>query len=464
MIQHVVKRQVFDLIIEQSLNAFHIQEQVSRQFRNQIQPMLNRIFDDRTATEEITAIDRLEINLGIIDMEEIETEIWTKGLKEKIEKLLDGLSVPQSYIGKRTSLPLRISLMKEWFYYMQQGYLNWTRITLDEDWPKLVLEALAVDYDGAEQLRRIILNEGPPLTRIVSQHSAAFLLSVVEVLTAQKHATLPDAIDKMVARTLRDNLKQELPVPISERQLKKECWMLMLQNAANKKLTDTSTLTTQELNGLIMTKSEPGKQIENKEWTDKNELRNTEPKKRPAIGTNKTEHKSAIPMDADGIIVENAGIVILHAFLKTGFGRMGLLDGNQFKDVAAKEKALFLLHYMATGKKEAEEFELVIPKIICDFPLEQAVDIMTEIKEEQYTEADSLLDAVISQWEKLQNPSREALREGFLRRSGKLSERNQEDLVQVEKSAIDVLMNYLPWSVSLIMLPWRKELLRVEWC
>jgi hypothetical protein len=121
------------------------------------------------------------------------------------------------------------------------------------------------------------------------------------------------------------------------------------------------------------------------------------------------------------------------------------------------------LHYLATGKREAEEHELVIPKVICDFPLEQAVNTSIEIATELYKEADELLDAVISQWEKLQNASHGALREGFLQRPGKLSERNQEDLIQVEKSSIDILLNYLPWSLSLIMLPWRRELLRVEW-
>jgi hypothetical protein len=44
-----------------------------------------------------------------------------------------------------------------------------------------------------------------------------------------------------------------------------------------------------------------------------------------------------------------------------------------------------------------------------------------------------------------------------------LTEKNGESLIRVEKNSIDILLDYLPWSLSMIMLPWRNELLRVDW-
>ena len=57
----------------------------------------------------------------------------------------------------------------------------------------------------------------------------------------------------------------------------------------------------------------------------------------------------------------------------------------------------------------------------------------------------------------------EALREGFLQRVGKLVNRNDRLVLFMETSAIDVLLDYLPWNLSIIKLPWLKDLLYVEW-
>jgi len=74
-----------------------------------------------------------------------------------------------------------------------------------------------------------------------------------------------------------------------------------------------------------------------------------------------------------------------------------------------------------------------------------------------------LLENVIRTWEKIGNTSIDGLRQGFLRRDGKLSERGGRLYLQMEISGIDVLLDYLPWNLSIVKLPWMKEILFVEW-
>ena len=74
-----------------------------------------------------------------------------------------------------------------------------------------------------------------------------------------------------------------------------------------------------------------------------------------------------------------------------------------------------------------------------------------------------MLEAVIEQWPVLKNTSIAGLREAFLQRNGKLFSKNDKLHLQVEASTLDVLLDQLPWNLSMIKLPWMKGLLRVDW-
>ncbi len=86
-----------------------------------------------------------------------------------------------------------------------------------------------------------------------------------------------------------------------------------------------------------------------------------------------------------------------------------------------------------------------------------------EFSEEELEEALHLLTVVIGKWEVLKRTSIEGLREGFLQRKGKLTEQESGILLQVERGSIDLLLDQLPWNISMIKLPWMNRLLRVDW-
>jgi hypothetical protein len=190
----------------------------------------------------------------------------------------------------------------------------------------------------------------------------------------------------------------------------------------------------------------------------------------PDLATNlfANPHKQSVKhaediIDEDGIFVQQAGIVLLHPFLSQFFKRISVVNNGQFIDAISHRKALYLMHYMATGQTDAEEYELLIPKILSAYPLDDTVEKDIEITDEEFTEANELLLSAISQWEILKNTSPDGLREGFLQRNGKLYTNNGKLHLQVEVNSIDVILDYLPWNLSIIKLPWMKEVLRVEW-
>lgn len=168
-------------------------------------------------------------------------------------------------------------------------------------------------------------------------------------------------------------------------------------------------------------------------------------------------------IDDEGVFARHAGIILLHPFLNSFFKRLEMVHDKEFANLMAHQKALHLLYYLSTGQKHPDEYELVIAKVLCAYPLQQPVETDIELTEMELNEANDLLIAAIVQWEVLKNSSAAALREGFLQRNGKLFSKSDKLYLQVEKSAIDVLLDRLPWNLSMIKLPWMNEMLRVEW-
>ena len=201
------------------------------------------------------------------------------------------------------------------------------------------------------------------------------------------------------------------------------------------------------------------------EGADKAEIRPDEITESPDAEDPEEAHPASDSNDLDeeGLYGRYAGLVLLHPFLSTFFSRLHLWDGGGFISLAARQQAVLLLHYLATGEKEAPEYELVFPKLLCGFRLEAPLPKKRDLPEAAFEEADELLQNVLLRWEKLKNSSVGGLREGFLQRTGKLFNRNGRLVLLLESSAIDVLLDYLPWNLSIVKLPWLKDLLYVEW-
>jgi len=172
-------------------------------------------------------------------------------------------------------------------------------------------------------------------------------------------------------------------------------------------------------------------------------------------------HSKESPDAEEGIYVENAGLVLLHPFLPRFFHGLGVAVEDR---LLKAEKALALLHFLATGRTDAPEYELLLPKVLCGLPIETVVERNEPLNTSEHEEATALLEAVVHHWTALGNSSADALRGTFLFRPGKLMRRGaQEWLLQVEKRTVDILLDQLPWGLSMIKLPWMMDMLWVEW-
>ncbi len=494
--QHLIKKQVIALDMPKSAKSFEVQQTMRNIYLQKILPLLEQVFDELSDEEETIFIDQLEIDLGNISESDIALDKWDLKIVSGITgQLYKKINIKKEKPGAHELKSL--SVCSQWLFYMEKGFLPWNTLHTNEAWYLQVLEALATDYIRVSELRYLITSNPSVIKRIAEQHPYTFLLKLVEILTAEKQNELADAV--LALQQFLSEMKRFDIIADHPSALQKNIWRQIIGLAAveGRKLTqhelvekailfylpDISIISTMVAKGLVipsaispvlkkiaaqpeqsLKKTEADgteKHTKEKELEKDGEMNIEMRQVQQDENTNNEMYDKQV--DEEGIFVLNAGTVLLHAFLTTLLNRLQLVNNGRFANEEAQQKALYLVHYLATGKNNAEEHELIVPKILCAWNLNNPVEKEVELTTEEINEAENMMRSAIEQWTVLKNTSVDGLREGFLQRNGKLYTRNGNLYLQVEHKAIDILLDQLPWNLSIIKLPWMKEILRVEW-
>jgi len=176
-----------------------------------------------------------------------------------------------------------------------------------------------------------------------------------------------------------------------------------------------------------------------------------------------------VPGADTGIYISNAGLIILAPYFRHFFSNLGLLNGKEFASREAAWKAIHLVQHACGFKKESgeegwSEHELVFNKLICGVPIQDPVPETMELTEQERTEVVELLQAVISNWTIMSRSSVFALQSTFLQKKGRLSKTGNDWELLVERdSAVEILIDKLPWGISMIKLPWNVYTIHTQW-
>ena len=83
--RHIIKQQILDLRVGANVQAFELQNKLSTLYRSKIIPLIESYCNQLSDPDRIHRIDRLDLDLGTIDLQTLETEI--------VQKVADRLSV-----------------------------------------------------------------------------------------------------------------------------------------------------------------------------------------------------------------------------------------------------------------------------------------------------------------------------------------------------------------------------------
>ncbi|MEQ1353488.1 MAG: contractile injection system tape measure protein [Candidatus Acidiferrum sp.] len=165
------------------------------------------------------------------------------------------------------------------------------------------------------------------------------------------------------------------------------------------------------------------------------------------------------------LMVTHAGLILLHPFLSHFLESTGTkqpADAGLSPFVLPRAAALLCL--LATGEEEVYEYDLVFIKILLGLkPNEPLCVAAGWVTESDRHEVETLLHSAITHWAALKNTSVAGLRATFLNRQGLLREDESGWKLQVERAAFDVLLGQLPWSISVVKLPWMPWPIYTEW-
>lgn len=186
------------------------------------------------------------------------------------------------------------------------------------------------------------------------------------------------------------------------------------------------------------------------------------PENKPVSSVQKENEKEDVEAEKN-IYIHNAGLVIVFPFLQQLFERLELMKEGVFISAAAAYRAVHILQYVVTGETGHPEYHLALNKLLCGVAGSRPLERNVEVSDDEKAVCDGMLSAIIQQWTIVNNSSIEAIRESFLQRGGRITAGDDAWRLVVEKKGIDVLMDHLPWPISVIRLPWMEKPLYVTW-
>jgi len=489
--KHLIGKQVLQMEIGPSENAYALQQRFSEMIWKELSPRLSDLFDRFAGEDEVLRLDKIELDLKEINFETSNNDAIIK----KIIALLEvKLSHHKTLIASKASPDFkpefeniaysrRDYVFQLWLYWLEKGVLPPYALELQRDWMPMVLETLAMEHRAISALTETLRNDSNALQRLILQHKKKDLRSITELYTGLPQLRLLDFLAEFQVYFQREEKTARL-LKTNYRELEIQFWKLIFgevilksKKLDSKQLIEKSLITHPEEFLRIMAESLENKKRDSSSVLSfhlraiKSELNKTQEvresqsreivdKERGVETQKKLENKGEIETPQ---FLKNAGLVLLHPFLSRLFEKLKLLDKMRFKDFNSQNKAVLLLQFMASGESPVSEYELLLPKFLCGMPANLPLDYTIQLTKRDKKEANVLLEAVIENWGALGGTTPDGLREGFLIRDGKLYNKDSGWKLIVEPKTIDILLDRVPWNLSHIKLPWMEELLKVEW-
>lgn len=520
---HIIDRLQIELNVPNPNRAHKLQEKVSSVLRQELEPTLDRLFD-RISGDETVVIDKLELDLGSFAETELKHNFIGE-LQQKIEIKLSDLTRSDLQFEEEVRKYSKSELYFETLsHYLLTGTYPWfvsqhpddsvlfdparlSQTLLSEDKDNLLRFIGKHASDSDFRKRLIYLLDDKQFNELIGQKKVnenfnklwnvlqnaeadrdrlefamkeVQLASSAEITSSDrllniflKTYSMHGGLEQLLTRLAQsagqlDSLKDgPLATP-----LKEIVGLLRLQQLLRKEY-ETETQFSNALKGVpgvgsvkeylkkiqrAGLESEELKAIESEiaQIIDKKidsglSSRDKEEKRRPKVPVEKKFY------------ITNAGLILLWPFLPRFFRKLELTADRQFIDDRSRYKAIHILQYMSSGDLSTYEYIMVLNKLLCGYPVDRPFPSAVDFSENEIHEADSLIESVVGQWEALKNTSVEGFRKSFLQRDARLKEVPKHWELQVESKGFDILLDKLPWGISVVRLPWMDKPIYVDW-
>lgn len=167
--------------------------------------------------------------------------------------------------------------------------------------------------------------------------------------------------------------------------------------------------------------------------------------------------------DSQIIVINNAGLVLYWPFLTQFYERLALLKDGEFVDNESRNRAVYLLQYLAYNQTDFPKYKLVLNRLLVGMTLVDNLSSPIRLTNKEIEVSKSLMYGMINNWEKVKDSTPEGVQETFIKREGLLTIMEEKSELTIEKKGVDVLLDFLPWDISIIKLLWMPNPIHVTW-
>lgn len=424
---------------------------------------------DRYFSESFYQVDSLSVQLDVKqeDLPRLET-LLQEALKQKIEAIAP--------VKQSTSKPERLQQLssdqyakKLAIHFLRAGRLPWwAQSAAMEEIARWLENIQAAEWKTI--MKREIERSDSVLGRLAKQFPDVLVRQLIR--KSYKHSSQADEVLSLLA--VIKAFTGQLDLPYGQREKLMRRLHVQALRAALHPSQDGQEITA-NLIATVLQAVQTDEDISKwKQWLKENghpsqwttQMDEMLGRGKESVGEHSTENAEDSDdqsVEEENFAVGNAGLVLLHPFIETLFENLGLLENDTFRNKDVRERAVCLLHHLCCGGDEFPEHELLFAKFLCGWPFSKPVDRFLPISEYEKQECRSVLESAVDHWDALKNTSVEELRSGFLMREGILKKESFGWSLYLEEQAQDVLLEQLPWGLSVIKLKWMDEMLTVQW-
>jgi len=463
-----------------------LQDRFSEFQINELLLALEDVCDQLAEHDQLVKIDKLEIDLGVIPIYNLEQSLKKGILSQFREQVQKHILTQTSWDDKQIAESADLRHLEALLYFFEFGTLPWWHSRSVINIAGLAEKVIANSSLKLHKEILPLLERKIPGQRIAETFSIFQLLDLIKIKDKREILQIWEELDLLASKGLiqllaftefkrlgylkilcgvRLDENRDLKVTRVKSAIMESLLQLMPE------LVDSLVVEKELKNISLPEKSQLMKvllEMDDSEIKKKNRILKSTKKKAEESSQQKkdvTEDSklNQYQIEETFIEVNNAGIVILWPYLEMFFKELNLIQDNDFIDDLTRWQAVHILHYLAFGKRDAEEHEYALNKILCGMKVSDFVSINMELSESTRKECEVLLQSVVYNWKALKNTSVKGFQEAFLHRNGLVKGDQNGYIIEVENKAIDILLNRMPWSIVLIKLPWLKELIHVKW-
>ncbi|SHO62234.1 contractile injection system tape measure protein [Algoriphagus zhangzhouensis] len=513
----LIHRQILDLNYSDAIQARTDLAHWGEKFQTQLQPIIEEVLEEVDIPDQTIRIDKLEINLGRINSK-LDPDLLRNRLREELKTLIlrryPELSTskikkegPQFIQKDNFDQNKEVELL---IYLLEFGRKPWwsdqsSQSTLKSIFRKLIQEKNQAFKSWIEKKK---LSENA-VSRLSKHISHKDLINFLSWFNPQK-VELIESLFKSFKTTLVPSFSSSkeldsifIKAVLEAIFLEKSHLNSFSKTLDSLILSNPSKPNSSELNDLILTflAEVKSKKIDQKaiekvwlEWSQTPIYEGSKISQKPKIqfleksesdlfiqlartvlikshsveesikSKEKDLYRSKDQLEQDETFpISNAGLVLTAPFLPYFFEGLNLTKEKEFASDGAQNRAALLLQSLLDESNQFEESDLLLNKILCGIPCSKVIEVKFEPTDLEKEEMKNLLDTLAQRWKALKTSSGKSISKGFFHREGSLRKVEKGFQLIIPRTSIDILLNQLPWGISIIKHPWMEETLFTEW-